>query len=190
MHPDLPDSAELPKQPEAPEITRTSDRRGARTRGGAQEKQKPRQSSKSYAVWHLSRREYSAVELRRKIVQRGYTEQEADEAMAFVQEHNYQSDDRYAGMKARSTAHRAGDRKIEMALKTKGIAVEVAQAQIETLAPEHERAVEAVEKFRRLAEGGVSRELQAKVWRYLGYRGFSPDAIRRALDALAQPPQE
>ena len=120
---------------------------------------------------------------------RGYSEQEADEAMAFVQAHNYQSDERYAGMKARSTAHRAGDRKIQMTLKTKGIADEVARAQIDTLPPEQERAIEAVEKFRRQAEDGVSRELQARVWRYLGYRGFSADAIRRALQALSEPPQ-
>jgi regulatory protein len=168
-----------------PEYTRTSDRYKNRPGPDAKkEKEKPRQSSKSYALWHLSRREFSAAELRKKIIQRGYSEQEADEAMAFVQEHNYQSDERYAGMKARSTAHRSGNRKIQMVLRTKGVEDTVVQEQIEALPPEAERAVEAIEKFRKLAEGGVSRELSTKIWRYLGYRGFSGDAIKRAIDAL------
>jgi regulatory protein len=167
-----------------PEYTRTSDRYKNRPATEKKEKEKPRQSSKSYALWHLSRREFSAAELRKKIIQRGYTEQEADEAMAFVQEHNYQSDERYAGMKARSTAHRAGNRKIQMVLRTKGVEDPVVQAQLEILAPESERAIEAVEKFRKLAVDGVSRELSTKIWRYLSYRGFSGDAIKRAVAAL------
>jgi regulatory protein len=169
-----------------PEFTRTSDRR-RETDSLAAKKEKPRQSSKSYALWHLSRRELSAAELRKKIVLRGYSEEEADEAMAFVQANNYQSDERYAGMKARSTAHRAGNRKIQMVLRTKGVDEAVARAQIDTLAPEAERAVEAAEKFRKLAAEGVTRELSAKIWRYLSYRGFSSDAIKQALQALAGP---
>ena len=173
-----------------PEITRSSDRRRQHPDSQSGKKEKPARSSKSYAIWHLSRRELSAAELRKKIIQRGYSEEEADEAMAFVQANNYQSDERYAGMKARSTAHRAGNRKIQMDLRTKGVEDTVVRAQLDTLAPEAERAIEAVEKFRKLAAGGVSRELGAKVWRYLGYRGFSGDAIKRALQALAQPAQD
>lgn len=170
-----------------PETMRTSDRKKPGTDASRGKKEKPSQSSKSYAVWHLSRREFSAAELRKKIILRGYSEEEADEAIAFVQANNFQSDERYAGMKARSTAHRAGNRKIQMVLRTKGVDETVAQAQIETLAPEAERAVEATERFRKLAAGGVTRELSAKVWRYLSYRGFSPDAIKQALQRLSQP---
>lgn len=148
------------------------------------EKTKPRHSSKSYAVWHLSRREYSAAELRQKLILRGYSEDEANEAMAFVQANNYQSDERYAGMKARTTAHRAGNRKIQMALKAKGVDESVAQSQIAILAPESERAIEAAEKFRKLATHGMTRELSAKIWRFLSYRGFSSDAIKFALQNL------
>ncbi|SNT36285.1 regulatory protein [Noviherbaspirillum humi] len=175
-----------PERGDSPEITRTSDRRRAREAKPA-EREKPRQSSKSYALWHLSRREMSAAELRQKIIRRGYSEAEADEAMRYVQENNYQSDERYAGMKARATAHRAGDRKIRMALRAKGVEDAVSSAQIETLAPEGERAVEAAQKFRGLAAEGMTRELSAKIWRYLGYRGFSSDAIKQALQALSQP---
>lgn len=171
----------------SPEITRTSDRRRRKADSFSAKKEKPRQSSKSYALWHLSRREMSAAELRKKIVLRGYSEEEADEAMAFVRANNYQSDERYAGMKARSVAHRAGNRKIQMDLRTKGVDAVVAQAQIETLAPEGERAIDASEKFRKLAAEGITRELNAKIWRYLSYRGFSSDAIKQALHALAQP---
>jgi regulatory protein len=172
------------RQMSPPEITRSSDRRRPRSGSPSAKKEKPRQSSQSYAIWHLSRREYSAAELRKKIIQRGYSEEEADLAMAFVQENNYQSDERYAGIKARSTAHRAGNRKIQMVLRTKGVGDEIAQAQIDTLVPESQRAIEAVEKFKKLAADGMTRELSTKIWRYLSYRGFSSDAIKQALRAL------
>jgi len=152
----------------------------------AGERDKPRQSSKSYALWHLSRREWSASELRKKLIQRGYLENEADDAIAFVQANGYQSDERYAGMKARSTAHRAGNRKIQMALRQKGVDDVITQEQIDALVPEGERAINAIEKFRKLAGAGVTRELSNKIWRYLSYRGFSPDAIKQALRALVQ----
>lgn len=171
----------------SPEITRSSDRRRQKTGSLSAKKEKPRHSSTSYAIWHLSRREFSAAELRKKLILRGYSEEEADEAIAFVQANNYQSDERYAGMKARATAHRAGNRKIQMVLRTKGVDDAVAQAQIDILPAEDERAIDAIEKFRKQVTEGVTRELSAKVWRYLSYRGFSADAIKRALRALARP---
>lgn len=169
----------------SPDTTRSSNRR-KRAGSFSEKREKPSRSSKSYAVWHLSRREFSAAELRRKLILRGYSEAETDEAIAFVQANNYQSDERYAGMKARATAHRAGNRKIQMTLRAKGIDDLIAKEQIDMLSPEDQRAIDAIEKFRKLAEGGVTRELSAKIWRYLSYRGFSGDAIKRALHALTQ----
>lgn len=170
------------------DYTRTSDKKRFHNSDPADKNAKPKQSSKRYAVWLLSRREYSAAELRTKMIMRGYTAEEADEAMAFVTEHQFQSDERYAGMKARSTAHRAGNRRIAMVLKQKGIEEEIATSQIASLAPEDERAIEAASKFRRqIAEAGMTQELSQKIWRFLSYRGFSSQAIKAAMAALSRP---
>lgn len=165
--------------------SRTSDRASRKTR---QDKaaEKPRQSAKAYAAWLLSRREYSAATLEKKLLTRGYDAEETAAALQFLREHNYQSDARYAGIKARSTAHRAGDWKIAMALAQQGISEELAKDQIAELLPEEARAAQSAgAKFtRQVTEQGLTPELKQKIWRYLGYRGFSSIAIKHALDHL------
>jgi SOS response regulatory protein OraA/RecX len=167
--------------------SRTSERwpRKERTRSA----EKPKQSATAYAVWLLSRREYSAALLQEKLLARGYASDEVSATMRFLHENNYQSDTRYAGMKARNTAHRAGDRKIAMLLAQKGIAEDLASAQIAELLPEEERAAQAASaKFAQqvTAEKGISPELAQKIWRHLGYRGFSGKAIKHALNVLKE----
>lgn len=169
------------------QYSRTSDRPSRKTRTSSGEK--PKQSAVAYAVWLLSKREYSATVLKEKLLARAYPSDEVDAAMRFLQENNYQSDARYAGMKARGTAHRAGNLKIAMALAQKGIAEDLAKEQIAELLPEEERAAQAAKaKFaQHVAEQqGVSAELAQKIWRYLGYRGFSGKAIKYALDILKE----
>ncbi|MDQ9169533.1 regulatory protein RecX [Oxalobacteraceae bacterium R-40] len=165
--------------------SRTSERSPGKTRG-SKTPEKPRHSAKAYAIWLLSKREYSAATLRKKLLARGYDAEETATAMQFLQENNYQSDSRYAGMKARSTAHRAGDWKISRQLVQKGVAEELAKEQIAELPPEDERAAQAANaKFlQQVIEAGMSPELSQKIWRYLGYRGFSSHAIKHALTCL------
>jgi regulatory protein len=169
--------------------TRTSERKRASSKRSAnQEADKPRHSAKAYAVWLLSRREYSAAMLEKKLLLRGYAAEETQEAMRFVLEHNYQSDERYAGMKARGTAHRAGDWKISMMLMQKGIDEQTAKEQIAELLPEEERAAQVAKaKFAvQVGFGGITPELSQKIWRYVAYRGFGSKAIKHALHCLKQ----
>ena len=167
--------------------SRTSER-PARKRSKSGDAEKPRHSVKAYAAWLLSKREYSAAMLQKKLLARGYDAEETAAALHFLREHNYQSDARYAGMKARSTAHRAGDWKISMALAQQGIAEELAKEQVAELLPEEERAAQAAHAkfFRQASTEGMTPELAQKIWRYLSYRGFGGKAIKHALDMLKQ----
>lgn len=84
------------KMPTLGEYARTSDKKPKyKARDPAQPQQKPKQSAHQYAGWLLSKRKYSAAVLRRKLVLRGYSEQEADDALILLQGLNYQSDERY-----------------------------------------------------------------------------------------------
>jgi hypothetical protein len=99
------------KKPALGEYARTSDKKPKyKARDPAQPQQKPKQLAHHYAGWRLSKREYSAAVLRRKLVLRGYSEQEADDALILLQGLNYQSDERYAEMKPGRSNHGSATR--------------------------------------------------------------------------------
>lgn len=169
------------------DYTRSSDRynKDAVARKIAARAKKPAHSSRSYAVWLLGRTDYSAVNLRKKLVTRGYSEEEADDAMTFVIERQYQSDDRYAGNKAKSVQNRAGNMRIGMVLKGKGIDKELARVKLLELDPEEQRVGFAAEKFRKVVQAdGMTNEDKQKIYRFLAYRGFSAKAIKTAISML------
>jgi len=169
------------------EITRTSDRKRQfkpRPEPGAK-REKPEQSAKSYAVWLLARQDYTAASLRRKLSSRGYDDTEVDDAMAFVVDNKYQNDERFAEQRSRGAENRAGNLRIEMTLRQKGIDPTLAKAQVQQLAPEDERVVHAAAKFRdQVKKNGMTQELKMKIYRFLAYRGFSSKAIRTGIESL------
>ena len=169
------------------EYSRTSDRKRKpvtpREPGAAPEK--PAQSAKAYAVWLLARQDYSATALRRKLASKGYDETEVEDAMAFVIGNRYQDDGRFAEQRSRGIENRAGNRRIEMTLRQKGIDAELAKSQVQQLAPEEERVLHAVAKFQvQVKRDGMSQELKMKIYRFLAYRGFSSRAIRAGIESL------
>ncbi|MEG2899657.1 MAG: regulatory protein RecX [Massilia sp.] len=197
---------EAPAQDGAPRITRSSDykKKVPKTSFGTKKpapgeyartsdkkpKQKPKQPAHQYAGWLLSKREYSAAVLRRKLVLRGYSEQEADDALILLQGLNYQSDERYAEMKTRQIEPRVGDARVALTLRQKGIDEQLTKATIEQMEPEDERVVVVVEKFRKdIAQTGMTQELRQKVYRFLAYRGFSGHSINIAMEHLKSGPE-
>lgn len=143
--------------------------------------QLPKRSAKSYAMWLLSRREYTAKELYARLTSRGYPADQAADAVGVMQEHKFQSDERFAESKARLTSRKLGNQRVVVALTDAGISKELATAQVATLEPEEDRAIAAVSKFegKQLDDAG-----RTKVWQYLMRRGFSSSAIKTALKHL------
>lgn len=172
----------------APQITRSSELRKRRTGADADEsRDKPKQSAKAYAVSLLARQDYSAAALRSRLERRGYAESEIEDAMAFVIGNNYQNDHRFAEIRSRGIAKRAGNLRIEMTLRQKGIDADLAKEQVRQLEPEEERVVHAAAKFRpQLQKTGMTPELRMKIYRFLAYRGFSAKAIRVAIESLGE----
>ena len=169
------------------EYSRTSDRKrtpAVRADPGSR-REKPAQSAKSYAVWLLSRQDYSAASLRRKLSSRAYDDSEVEDAMQFVIDNKYQNDARFAEQRSRGAENRAGNLRIEMTLRQKGIEADLAKSQVQQLAPEEERVLHAVGKFRdHVRRDGMTQELKVKIYRFLAYRGFSSKAIRTGIESL------
>jgi regulatory protein len=141
------------------------------------------QPAKRYLAWLLSCREYSAQQLRTKLKQKGYPPEEIESALELMQSYKYQSDERYAQMRARNDAPRSGNRRVRARLAESGIAADLAEEQVAQLAPEAERACALAQRF---VGKPFDDALKAKVWRFLAYRGFSAEATRRALARLAE----
>jgi regulatory protein len=132
-------------------------------------------------LWLLSRQEYTASALKTKLLSKEFPVEEVDAAIAFAQEHKFQSDERYAQSKARTTSSRHGNWRLKQGLMQKGISEELASAQLEHLEPEEERVIGVVKKF----EGKeLTPEQRQKIYRFLASRGFSSKPIKAALSHL------
>ena len=134
---------------------------------------KPR-NVRHYVLWLLGRREWSEQELRARLKQRGCEPEEIDDAVGYAKSSGLQSDDRFAGSKARLEGRRKGDRSVRYALSSKGIEPEQIAAEIAALEPETERVIGALRRF----EGKTpDLKLKGKVWRFLASRGFTRSAV-------------
>ncbi len=137
----------------------------------------------------LARREHSALELRRKLRQRGCDEALIEEALSQLQQERLQSDRRFAEEYARSRCNQGyGPLRIEAELRERGVDARID----ELLELDEQEWRELAAEVRRKRFGNVApsdlRE-RSRQYRYLGQRGFTSDQIKRAL-ASAGPDQE
>jgi regulatory protein len=153
------------------------------TPDGQPAKKKRPQSAQRYMLWLLSRQDYSAASLKTKLLSKEFPEAEVDAAIAFAQQHKFQSDELFAQSKARSTSTRHGNWRLKQGLMQKGISEELASAQLESLEPEEERVIGVAKRF----EGKeLTPELRQKVYRFLATRGFSSKPIKAAFVHLEE----
>jgi regulatory protein len=134
-------------------------------------------------IWLLSRQDYSAAALKTKLLSKEFPVEEVEAALAFAQEHKFQSDERFAQNKALASSGRQGNFRVKQSLVQKGISEDLAKAQLENLAPEEERVLNVVRKF----EGKpLTQELRQKIYRFLASRGFSGKPIKAAFRHLEE----
>lgn len=132
----------------------------------------------------LARREHSEAELLTKLT-RKYPEDfaQVEDVIARLQEQGLQSDERFTEMWVRSQLMKGrGPVRILGEARQRGIA-ERAEYYLNTL--EYDWYEAALNVARRKFAQGISFEQQAKVYRYLAYRGFSTDSIRYVIDVLS-----
>ncbi|MFV8782038.1 regulatory protein RecX [Microbulbifer sp. SA54] len=144
------------------------------------------------AIDLLSRREHSCHELRQKLVSK-FPDADFESVLERLQALNYQSDQRFAEVFARSRVQRGqGPLRIRQELQLRGIGNSLVQESMEQLAQEVDwfelAADQLLRKFRRPVSDALPRDQQqkerARRQRYLAYRGFSGDAVRYAIEEL------
>ncbi|SDK72272.1 regulatory protein RecX [Microbulbifer yueqingensis] len=137
----------------------------------------------------LARREHSCHELRQKLSVR-FPSADFEALFGRLHELNYQSDQRFAEVFARSRVQRGqGPLRIRRELQQRGIGSALAGSAIDQLEADwYQLAVETLQrKFRLPISDALPRDQQlkerARRQRYLAYRGFPADAIQYALEA-------
>lgn len=131
----------------------------------------------SYVYRLLARRDYSEYQIRCKMQAKAFSEQEIEEALAFFQGKNWQSDLRFAENYLYSRANKGyGLARIKQELKQKGVQSDVIQIALELV---------EIDWFA-LAKKTLSKKFpnyqctkdikqKQKIWRYMLSHGFNSE---------------
>ena len=144
-------------------------------------KKSPR-SLTARGIDYLSRREYSRLELYRKLVRNlleGETPDDVNEVLDGLTEKGYLSDERYAQARIRTRSARYGNQRLRQELSMAGVDLETIGYALEETAPELERA--RVVYARKFTHAPTDEKDRAKQIRYLTSRGFSFDVVSKII---------
>ena len=135
----------------------------------------------------LQSREYTEKQLRDKLLQGGYPEQIADEAIEYVKSYHYIDDDRYAASYIEYHAESKSRQRIVQDLIRKGVNKECIERQwqrVEELGVfvnEEKMILEILEKKNYIDKEADMKERQ-RIYAFLLRKGFSSDKIRKVMN--------
>jgi regulatory protein len=131
------------------------------------------------ALQLLTRREYSRAELKAKLATQAESEEEVDAVLDALQAERLVSDHRYASQRVAARANRYGDIRLRQELQRTGVTASDIDAALPEAGDEAARCrVVWAKKFGVLPASAGER---ARQMRFLQYRGFSGEVIRRVM---------
>lgn len=127
----------------------------------------------------LTRRDHSRAELSAKLAAQAESEEQLQQVLDTLQAEHLLSDHRYASQRVVARGRRYGNARLSQELRQRGVGDEDIVAALPEAGDETERcrAIWA-KKFGRPPQ---SPEERAKQMRFLQYRGFSGESIRRVM---------
>jgi len=156
----------------APGDSGGSSAEGARDPGG--------RSLKARAIGFLSRREYSRMELQRKLAPHAESEQELSALLDDLERGNWLSTERYAQSLVHRKAARQGAALILQELRQHGVnAQSIADIGKQLRDSEYDRALAVWQK--KFGHAPLDAKDYARQLRFLASRGFSPELLRTIL---------
>ena len=141
----------------------------------------PRERSlRERALGFLARREHTCTELQRKLAPHAASPGELDALLDDLVRRKLLSEERFAEARVHVLARKFGAARIERDLRARGVPEEQAErAASEARATEFERAREVWR--RKFSSPAANLKERARQARFLLYRGFSTDVIKRIL---------
>lgn len=136
------------------------------------------------AMHLLEKTDRTEQQLRKKLLEGGYPEELAEQAVTYVKSYHYIDDERYARTFVRLNQDRRSAGRMKMDLLAKGIPADI----IETaLAQENETQPEAlIQKWmekKNFDPGTATRQETAKMYQFLLRKGFGSNEIMHVLHA-------
>lgn len=135
----------------------------------------------------LQSREYTEKQLKDKLLQGGYPEQIAEEALEYVKSYHYIDDDRYAATYIEYHAESKSRQRIIQDLMRKGISKECIETQwqkaeeLGVSVNEEKMILEILEKKNYVDKEADMKERQ-KMYAFLLRKGFSCEKIRKVMN--------
>jgi regulatory protein len=145
--------------------------------------------ARDYVHRLLKFRPRSIHETKTRLRQRGFASSTIQQVVEYAIEHGWLDDAAFAKLwvRDRLTTKPKGRLVLKSELQAKGIARElIEQALSEADIDEEEIIQRLIEQKLNLYEGEDSRTRERKLYAFLRRRGFSPEAIRRALREMVQ----
>lgn len=131
------------------------------------------------ALKALVKRDYLVAELRSLLVQKGYSDEQADGALDQISRWGFLDEPRHATQIAQTRQRRYGRERILAELEAKGATDVAIQAVMELLPEENE-----FERARTLVVAkGFTRSDRVKAARFLATRGFSQEVIESIIES-------
>ncbi len=134
-----------------------------------------------YALSLLSRSDKTSRQLFDALIKKGFSKEEAEEALERVKDYGYVNDSAYAKRFVENNSSFKGRRRMKADLTAKGISEEDLNLALEEITDEDEEQAAfalAEKRFR-----GKDRD-GAKIFRFLAYRGFSQGVIYKVIRRL------
>ncbi len=140
-------------------------------------------SLKARAVAYLSRREHSRLELERKLSPYANSSEELLNVLDYLQEHNWQCDNRFAQSLISRRINTHGWERISYELAQKGVSDQIIQSLKDELSNnEHNAAMLVWEK--KFGHKAKNQKEYARQYRFLISRGFKYDIVRKVIGDL------
>jgi regulatory protein len=143
----------------------------------------PPGSARAAAIRLLGRRDYTRAELRHKLVERGHPEDEVDDTLARLADERWLDDRRVAQAHVRTSARIKvrGRHRILRELQARGVDPGLAHEAAAAVSPDDELAAIAQILARKHVSERPSPAEHRRIFAHLLRRGFSADAITKAL---------
>ena len=143
-------------------------------------------SLRARAVDLLSRREYSRLELKRRLAPFAASAEELDALLDELAARHWQSDSRFAEQFASSRAQKYGSRRIAMEMRERGIDRDTIR---EALAEQDDLATAREQWRKKFGQPPADAAERAKQMRFLASRGFGMDIIRKVISGCDDYPE-
>ncbi|MGD9786326.1 MAG: recombination regulator RecX [Sulfuricellaceae bacterium] len=137
-------------------------------------------SLRQRALGFLARREYSRLELKRKLAPHAENEEEVENLLEDFQKRGWLSEDRYTEQLIHARRAKYGTQRIVQELREKGVGEEAISAALPELKDSELETAKAV-WVKKFGQPPVDAKDKARQVRFLASRGFRMDVIFRVL---------